>query len=121
MGVPVPVSIAVEVPIHRFSEGTNVSLIARGVVPIRPEAMLTEKSAATDGAVYAAHHGLLESAAPSQTMTQPVMLPGWPMQSGSQLGSEKQQRELTAGFAGGALVLLLAGCAMSLRWFGRPI
>lgn len=40
---------------------------------------------------------------------------------GSQLGSEKQQRELTAGFAGGALVLLLAGCAMSLRWFGRPI
>jgi len=40
---------------------------------------------------------------------------------GSQLGHEDQQKEMTAGFAGGALVLILIGAAMSLRWFGRPI
>ena len=40
---------------------------------------------------------------------------------GSQLGREHQKKELTAGFAGGAMVLLLLGALMSLRWFGRPI
>jgi Ca-activated chloride channel family protein len=40
---------------------------------------------------------------------------------GSQLGRKKERRELTAGFAGGALVLLLAGAALSLRWLGRLI
>ena len=40
---------------------------------------------------------------------------------GSALGHEKHIRELTAGFAGGALVLILLGSALSLRWFGRLI
>lgn len=40
---------------------------------------------------------------------------------GSQLGRKKERRELTAGFAGGALVLVLAGAALSLRWLGRLI
>jgi Ca-activated chloride channel family protein len=40
---------------------------------------------------------------------------------GSQLGHKKEQRELTSGFAGGAVVLLLAGAALSLRWLGRLI
>jgi Ca-activated chloride channel family protein len=38
---------------------------------------------------------------------------------GSQLGSRKVQREITAAFAGGALVLLLAGGGLSMLWFGR--
>jgi Ca-activated chloride channel family protein len=38
---------------------------------------------------------------------------------GSQLGTRQERREVTAAFAGGALLLLLAGAAMSLRWFGR--
>jgi Ca-activated chloride channel family protein len=38
---------------------------------------------------------------------------------GSELSAKKEQRELTAGFAGGALVLILLGAALSLRWFGR--
>jgi Ca-activated chloride channel family protein len=40
---------------------------------------------------------------------------------GSQLGHEDEKRPLTSSFAGGALLLLLAGIAMSLRWFGRLI
>jgi Ca-activated chloride channel homolog len=38
---------------------------------------------------------------------------------GSQLGTRKQRREVTAGFAIGGLVLLLGAGAASLRWAGR--
>jgi Ca-activated chloride channel homolog len=38
---------------------------------------------------------------------------------GSQIATRKEKREVTAGFVGGAAALLLAGGAMSLRWFGR--
>jgi Ca-activated chloride channel homolog len=40
---------------------------------------------------------------------------------GSQLSTEERKRQMTAGFAGGALVLLLAGAGMSLAWFGRLV
>lgn len=40
---------------------------------------------------------------------------------GSQLGHKREPREMTAGFAGAAAVLLLAAAALSLRWFGRLI
>lgn len=40
---------------------------------------------------------------------------------GSQLGHKKEKHQVTSAFAGGGLVLLLAGAAMSLAWFGRLI
>jgi Ca-activated chloride channel homolog len=40
---------------------------------------------------------------------------------GTGLSSRPEQREITAAFAGGAILLLLAGGAFSLRWFGRPL
>jgi Ca-activated chloride channel family protein len=40
---------------------------------------------------------------------------------GSQLGHRDRRRQVTAAFAAGGLVLLLAGAGMSLRWFGRLI
>jgi Ca-activated chloride channel family protein len=40
---------------------------------------------------------------------------------GAQLGHKKVKHEITAGFAGGGLVLLLLGSAGSLAWFGRLI
>jgi Ca-activated chloride channel family protein len=40
---------------------------------------------------------------------------------GSLLGTKNEKREITAGFAGGGLALLLLGAALSLRWFGRLI
>jgi hypothetical protein len=40
---------------------------------------------------------------------------------GSQLGRKQQKQQIASTFAGGGLVLLLAGAAMSLRWFGRLV
>ena len=40
---------------------------------------------------------------------------------GTRLSSRPVEREITAAFAGGALLLLLAGGALSLAWFGRPL
>jgi Ca-activated chloride channel family protein len=38
---------------------------------------------------------------------------------GSQIARKKQPRQITAGFAGGALALVVVGGLMSLFWFGR--
>ena len=38
---------------------------------------------------------------------------------GSEVAMKKEQREVTAGFAGGAAILLLLGGGLSLRWFRR--
>jgi Ca-activated chloride channel family protein len=38
---------------------------------------------------------------------------------GSEVAMKKEQREVTAGFAGGAAILLLMGGGLSLRWFRR--
>jgi Ca-activated chloride channel family protein len=40
---------------------------------------------------------------------------------GSQLGTKREPRQITAGFAGAGLALLALGAALSLRWFGRLI
>ncbi|MEA2451141.1 MAG: Ca-activated chloride channel [Thermoleophilaceae bacterium] len=40
---------------------------------------------------------------------------------GSQLSHRHEKRQITSAFAGGGLVLLMAGAAMSLVWLGRPI
>jgi Ca-activated chloride channel family protein len=40
---------------------------------------------------------------------------------GSQVATEREPREITAAFAGGALVLLGGGALMSLRWFRRVV
>jgi Ca-activated chloride channel family protein len=37
----------------------------------------------------------------------------------SRIASHKEKREITAGFAGGALVLVLLAGLLSMRWFGR--
>lgn len=38
---------------------------------------------------------------------------------GSEVGTRREKREITGGFAAAAALLLVGGGAMSLRWFGR--
>ena len=38
---------------------------------------------------------------------------------GSQIGTRHEKREITAGFAGAGVLLLLGGAALSLHWFRR--
>ena len=40
---------------------------------------------------------------------------------GTRLSSKEVKEEVTVAFAGGALLLVLMGGALSLTWFGRPI
>jgi Ca-activated chloride channel family protein len=40
---------------------------------------------------------------------------------GTRLSSRQVKEEVTVGFAGGALVLLLMGGGLSMAWFGRPV
>jgi Ca-activated chloride channel family protein len=40
---------------------------------------------------------------------------------GSQVATERREREVSGLFAGGALVLLAGGVLASLTWFGRPL
>lgn len=40
---------------------------------------------------------------------------------GSRLGRRDEKRQITSAFAGGGLLLMLAGVGMSLRWFGRLV
>ena len=40
---------------------------------------------------------------------------------GTRLSSRSEKREVTAAFAGGALLLLAAAGGLSLYWFGRLI
>ena len=40
---------------------------------------------------------------------------------GTRLSSRQVKEEVTVAFAGGALLLLLAGGALSMAWFGRPV
>ena len=40
---------------------------------------------------------------------------------GSQVATEREPREITAAFAGGALVLVAGGALLSLHWFRRLV
>ena len=40
---------------------------------------------------------------------------------GSQVATEREPREITAAFAGGALLLVAGGALMSLHWFRRLV
>jgi Ca-activated chloride channel homolog len=40
---------------------------------------------------------------------------------GTRLSSRQVKEEVTVAFAGGALILMLAGGALSMAWFGRPV
>jgi Ca-activated chloride channel homolog len=67
----------------------------------------------TLGEIAAASHGQAYSAEDTDQLSTVYK------HLGSQLGTRKAHREITAGFVGGAVALLALAGALSLRWFGR--
>ncbi len=101
------------IPIYTVALGTpNGSITVNGplgvpqsvAVPPDPEA-LREIAKTSGGRAFNA-----EDAAKLSTVYDKL---------GSRIGTKKEQKEITAGFAGGALVLVLLAGLFSLRWFGR--
>ena len=73
-------------------------------VPVSPQE-LGQIATASGGRAYTAADSLKASAVYAHLAVE--------------LGHKNVKRELTAGFAGGGLVLLLVGSGLSLLWFGR--
>ncbi|MFL5862604.1 MAG: VWA domain-containing protein [Solirubrobacteraceae bacterium] len=102
------------IPIYTISLGTSSGTIAikkgnRSVstpVPVSTQE-LVQIAEASGGKAYTAADSAKASAIYSHLAVQ--------------LGHKKVKRELTADVAGGGLVLLLAGGALTLLWFGRLI
>lgn len=88
------------IPIKRGSQTVNTP------VPVSPQE-LAQIASISGGRAYTVANSANASAVYAHLATQ--------------LGHKKVKRELTAGFAGGGLVLLLLGSALSLLWFGRLI
>jgi Ca-activated chloride channel family protein len=104
-----------KVPVYTVSLGTADGTITRQrkdgttvTEPVPPDPQALERVArASGGRAYTA-----QSAGELNAVYE---------QLGSQVGRRDEQRQITSLFAGGGLVLLLAGIAMSVRWFGRII
>ena len=106
-----PVTIAKEfgelkIPIYTVSLGTDEGVVPRGAfgedirVPPDPETMAEIAKASNGRAFEVTDGGRLE---------------GIYEQLGSQLGTRQQKREMTAGFAGAGLALLLAAAVLGIR------
>jgi Ca-activated chloride channel family protein len=88
------------IPIRRHAQTVSTP------VPVSPQE-LGQIASASGGRAYTAADSAKASAVYAHLATQ--------------LGHKKVKRELTAGFAGGGLVLLLVGSGLSLLWFGRLV
>lgn len=108
-----PVTVAREarrlgVPITTVALGTDAGYvqIGGGLVPVPPDrATMREVARASGGRAF--------------DVEESDELSGVYERLGSRLGNETEEREVTAAFAAGGLLLLLAGVLTSLRWTGR--
>jgi len=102
------------IPVYTIALGT-----AHGTIPIRHGSVtvnapvpvssqeLAQIAAASGGRAYTAADSAHASAVYAHLATQ--------------LGHKQVKRELTAGFVGGGLALLIVGGGLSLLWFGRLV
>jgi len=105
LGVPI-FTIALGTPTGEVAVRDQFGIVQRIAVP--PDTETLREIARTTGGRY--------FAAPDAARLESIY-----GSLGTRLSSKPIEREVTAAFAGGALALLLAGGALSLRWFGRPL
>jgi Ca-activated chloride channel homolog len=108
-----PVEVAREakrrgIPINTVALGTDEGVVQIGIntLSVPPDRETMKEIARVSGGRY--------SDAPDEDQLRSIYA-----RLGSRLASETEQREVTAAFAGGGLLLLLAGGLLSLRWSGR--
>jgi Ca-activated chloride channel family protein len=97
------------VPIYTISLGTAQGTIPKqggGTVPVPPDPETLRQIAQLSGGESFA----VQDADRLSTVYERL---------GRQLTRKKEHRQITAGFAGGGLALILVGAGMSLWWFGR--
>jgi Ca-activated chloride channel family protein len=94
-----------KVPIYTVALGTAAGTLPNGDAVPPDTATLRELASRSGGRAFTAS----ESGALSAVYEK----------LGSEVAMKKERREVTAGFAGGAAILLLLGGALSLRWFRR--
>jgi Ca-activated chloride channel family protein len=93
------------VPIYTVALGTAAGTLPNGdAVP--PDTATLEQIASRSGGT-------------ASTASEASKLSAVYEKLGSEVAMKKEQREVTAGFAGGAAILLLLGGGLSLRWFRR--
>ncbi len=98
-----------KVPVYTVALGTPQGRIPRqggGTVPVPPDPQTLARIAEISG-------GSAFEVGDADRLSQVYE------RLGRQLTRKTEQRQITAGFAGGGLVLLLIGAGMSLLWFGR--
>ncbi|HTE63706.1 MAG TPA: VWA domain-containing protein [Solirubrobacteraceae bacterium] len=105
---PLPVADearALGIPVYTVALGTAAGTLADGR-PVPPDPASLQAIADRSGgqAYTAAESGALRAVYE---------------ELGSRVAEKQERREVTGAFAGGAIVLLAAGAAMSLRWFRR--
>ena len=93
------------IPIYTVALGTAAGTLPNGdAVP--PDTATLEQIAARSGGT-------------ASTASESSKLSAVYEKLGSEVAMKKEQREVTAGFAGGAAILLLLGGGLSLLWFRR--
>ena len=105
LGIPI-FTIALGTPTGEVAVRDQFGIVQR--IPVPPDTETLREIARTTGGRY--------FAAPDAARLESIYA-----NLGTKLSSKPVEREVTVAFAGGAIVLLLAGGALSLRWFGRPL
>jgi Ca-activated chloride channel homolog len=105
LGIPI-FTIALGTPTGEVAVRDQFGLLQR--IPVPPDTETLREIASTTGGKY--------FAAPDAARLEEIYA-----NLGTKLSSKPVEKEVTVAFAGGALALLLAGGALSLRWFGRPL